>query len=81
MADVYESKPDERQTNEKIKFSRFRPRYRPLSPDELAIHDAIKTKAEELCELYNKVPIGRAQALAVTKLEESVMWAIKGLTA
>ena len=76
---VFEGKPDERQAGD-IATSRFRPRYRALSPEEKALHDAIKTKAEELLVLFEQVKMGRYRALSVTALEEAVMWNIKELT-
>ena len=45
-----------------------------------ALHDALKNKAAELEELYAKVKPGRYNSLAVTSLEQSVMWIVKGLT-
>jgi hypothetical protein len=80
MADVYEGQPDERQAGD-IRPSRFRPRYRALSEDEKALHDALKTKAAELEALFEMLDAGRYQALAFTALEEAVMWAVKELTA
>ena len=41
----------------------------------------IKNKASELEELYGKVKTGRYNALAITSLEQSVMWIVKELTA
>jgi hypothetical protein len=76
---VFEGKPDERQAGD-IQVSRFRPRYRALTPDEKALHDAIKAKAEELEQLFEKVKPGRYRSLALTELELSIMWAIKELT-
>jgi hypothetical protein len=70
----------ERQAAEGERPSRFRPRYRKLEADEVALHDAIKTKAAELEELYGQIKPSRETSLGLTKLEESVMWAVKGLT-
>lgn len=81
MSHVFEGKPDSRQADEKIAVSRFRPRYRALDAEEKALHDQIKQKAEELEALFNQVPAGRYASLAITSLEESVMWIIKQLTA
>jgi hypothetical protein len=81
MADVFEGKPDGRQADTAIKVSRFRPRYRALTDDEKALHDALKDKAAELESLFEKVKPGRYNALAVTALEQSVMWIVKELTA
>ncbi len=80
MANVFDGKPDSRQSDEHIPVSRFRPRYRALTDDEKALHDAIKGKAEELETLFMKVPEGRYRALSLTALEEAVMWNVKQLT-
>lgn len=80
MANVYEGAVDGRQADTAIKVSRFRPRYRALTEDEKALHDALKDKAAELEALFEKVKPGRYNALAVTALEQSVMWIVKELT-
>ena len=85
MTNVYEGQPDTRQsTDQTHPVSRFRPTYRALSDDEKALHDKIKAKAVELEALFGKVFVnaktGRYHALALTSLEESVMWIVKGLT-
>lgn len=81
MANVFESKPDARQSDDvTLKPSRFRPTYRALTNDEKALHDALKVKAVELEELFNKVKPGRYQSLAMTSLEQSLMWIVKELT-
>jgi hypothetical protein len=80
MAHVFEGKPDGRQANTVITVSRFRPKYRALTDDEKALHDALKDKAGELEALYSKVKDGRYHSLAITSLEQSVMWIVKELT-
>lgn len=80
MANVYEGEPDGRQSDEVIPVSRFRPRYRALSDDEKSLHDEIKNKAAELEALYGRVKSGRYNSLAITSLEQSVMWVVKELT-
>ncbi len=80
MAHVFEGQPDGRQAADHIPVSRFRPRYRALSDDEKALHDQIKDKAAELEALFGKVKPGRYNALAITSLEQSVMWVVKELT-
>lgn len=77
---VFEGKPDERQGDGETVTSRFRPKYRALTPEEKALHDAIKEKAAEMETLYNQVKHPRYRALAFTELEASVSWIIKGLT-
>lgn len=80
MAHVYEGKPDARQLDTAAPVSRFRPRYRALTDEEKALHDALKGKAEELEKLFNQVKDGRYKSLAFTSLEQSIMWIVKELT-
>lgn len=81
MADVFEGPADGRQSEDVNEpTSRFRPRYRALTDDEKALHDALKTKAAELEALFEQVEPGRYRSLAFTALEESVMWVVKELT-
>lgn len=80
MAHVYEGTPDARQSAEAITPTRFRPKYRPLTDTEKALHDAIKGKASELEALFEQVKPGRYRSLGMTALEESVMWTVKELT-
>jgi hypothetical protein len=80
MAHVYEGKPDERQADTAIPVTRFSPKYRALTDDEKALHDAIKGKATELEALFEQVKPGRYRSLGLTALEESVMWTVKELT-
>ena len=81
MANVFEGKADARQSADvNHPVSRFRPTYRALTDDEKALHDALKTKAAELEDLFAKVKMGRYNALAVTSLEQSIMWIVKELT-
>lgn len=77
---LYQGPLDERQGDALTKPSRFRPKYRALTPDEKQLHDDIKAKAEELEKLFEKIPQGRYLSLGLTHLEESVMWAVKQLT-
>jgi hypothetical protein len=79
-ANVYDGKTDARQGNGSVQPSRFRPTYRALSDEEKALHDEIKTKAVDMERLYQKVCGGRYNSLALTSLEESVMWIVKELT-
>lgn len=82
MANVYEGATDGRQSDSQVTpVSRFRPRYRALTDDEKALHDALKDKAAELETLFSSVKDGRYKALAFTSLEQSIMWIVKELTA
>jgi len=80
MAHVYEGQPDGRQADTIIPVTRFRPKYRALTDAEKALHDEIKDKATELEAVFNKVKTGRYASLAMTSLEQSVMWIVKELT-
>lgn len=76
MSDVFAETPDQRQTGAIVtapQHSLFRKRYRQLSADELALHDAIKDRADELARLIGilnpsiaymlKVDMGEANEL------------------
>ncbi len=79
---VFGTAPDARQGGGDEPISRFRKRYRSLTPEQLAKHDAIKDKFAELEKLILETCwAGRDRALAMTNLEQACMWAIKGLTA
>ena len=59
----------------------MRHQYRVLSDEEKEAMLWIKDQAQTMIEYINDhVPPGREGALAKTKLEECVMWAVKGLT-
>lgn len=80
-AHVFEGKPDARQSDDQgLVVSRFRPTYRALSEEEKALHDEIKSKAHDLEILFLRVKAGRYNSLAMTALEQSIMWIIKELT-
>lgn len=62
----------------------FRKEYKPLSNDQEAYVDLFKQKADELlhefeCAAFLK-PDSRKMALAITNLEQSIMWAVKSIT-
>ena len=60
----------------------FRQQYRKLTEDEVQGIDSLKTHAANLGGIiHGFVPEGRERSLALTKLEEAVMWATKGITA
>ncbi len=81
MTNVYDGAPDGRQSlNVNEPTSRFRPRYRALTDEEKALHDQLKTKAAELEALFGQVKAGRYSSLAMTSLENSIMWIVKELT-
>lgn len=44
------------------------------------VYELLRYRAKELAHLINEyVPDGREKSLAITKLEETVMWANKGI--
>jgi hypothetical protein len=59
----------------------FRKTHRTLSEQEQALLDSIKRDALELYSYLAQIYAGREKAIAITKLEECVMWAVKGITA
>lgn len=61
-------------------MSVMRQQYRELSATERHLVGRIKVVGEELWTLINSGPESREMALAKTKLEEAVMWAVKGIT-
>jgi hypothetical protein len=70
------SESDERTVN-----NTMRHQYRVLSDAEKAAMLHIKDLGLEFVTLIAKtVPIGREASLAKTKIEEAVMWAVKGIT-
>ena len=90
---VYQDgKADARQDEGAPPPSLFRKRYRQLDPAEVALHDELKAKADELLALINKagapcstydlsVERERNRIEAVKHLEDAVYRAVKGLTA
>jgi hypothetical protein len=62
----------------------FRKSYKPVSVEMSSFVIKLKEKAEELYALLDDAGTpdnGREIALAKTNLEQSIMWAVKGLTA
>jgi len=57
----------------------FRPKYRELNQTEKDQVARIKAKAAELAVEFFPTD-SREKSLAITKLEEAVMWAVKGIT-
>ncbi len=55
MGNVYEGGDADKRQEGDIVPSMFRPRYRKLDEAEVALHDAIKGKADELAALFAKV--------------------------
>jgi hypothetical protein len=71
------SESDDRTAN-----NAMRHQYRVLSDVEKATMVTIKDWGLQFLQIVeNGVPPGREASLAKTKIEEAVMWAVKGLTA
>lgn len=63
------------------KPTRFRPQYRQLSDMEKADIDDIKREAAMLeATIDAALTDCRERSIALTKLEEAVMWAVKGIS-
>jgi hypothetical protein len=76
LADDIDSQSDERTVNNDVRHQ-----YRVLSDAEK--RDMVRLKdmgVEFLATIDVCVPKGREAPLAKTKIEEAVMWAVKGLT-
>jgi hypothetical protein len=54
--------------------------YKELTGEQTFQIASVKEIGQELIDLLNTVPMSREIALALTKVEESVMWAVKGLS-
>jgi hypothetical protein len=61
-------------------MSETRREYRTLSPEEVSLIDEIKARGGHLIDLLKCWTPSRENALAITKVEEAVMWAVKGIT-
>lgn len=59
---------------------RFRGTYRSLSPEETQDIEQLKVLAAQMAEVLRKHGPCRESSLATTKLEEAVMWGVKGIS-
>lgn len=60
---------------------RFRSIYRELTPEEQERISELKDRAADLETEIEAMQTSREKSLALTRLEEAVFWAVKGLTA
>lgn len=58
----------------------MRKEYRELTDDEKKMVSMLKELGSEFCKAMENIG-GREAAIAKTKMEEAVMWAVKGVTA
>ena len=76
MTDYVASESDERAVNNAVRHQ-----YRVLNDAEKETMLWIKDQGLKMMEfIAERVPAGREASLAKTKIEEAVMWAVKGLT-
>ncbi len=75
MTNEVDSDSDERTINNVMRH-----KYRVLTETEKEAMVAIKDKGLELHELIESIGGSRELALAKTKVEEAVMWAVKHIT-
>jgi hypothetical protein len=54
--------------------------YRELSEEEKLQLDSLKQEGENFISLINSLGNKREYSLSITKMEEAVMWAVKGFT-
>jgi len=66
---------DERTVNNVVRHE-----YRVLTDDEKAQMKTLKDMGLEFIEYCNSVGFSRELALAITKMEEAVMWSVKHVT-
>jgi len=58
-----------------------RHQYRALSDEEKQQVSAVKDATHDFGKLLDSLPPSRERSIAITKLEEASMWAVRGLTA
>ena len=75
-APAVESTSDDRTVN-----NLMRHQYRVLSDDEKKLMQKIKDMGLTFHDLIDSMPSDRETAIAKTKIEEAVMWAVKSITA
>ena len=75
MNDKIDSTSDERISNNVMRHE-----YRVLTEEEKKAMKDIKDSGMYFIEYIDKLPPKREYSLAKTKIEEAVMWAVKGLT-
>lgn len=70
-----DSTSDERTVNNVVRHE-----YRVLSEDEKRQMKAVKDAALDFINLVETLEPSRERSIAVTKIEEACMWAVKGIT-
>ncbi len=67
--------------DQRVESNTMRHQYRTLSEPEKTLVSAVKGAGDAFLEALKSCPQGRETALARTKIEEAVFWAVKGVTA
>lgn len=67
-------------SDDRIKNNVVRHEYRVLSEYEKLQMKAIKDMGRDFIQLMETLEPSRERSLAVTKVEEAVMWMVKGIT-
>lgn len=75
MTDQVDSTSDNRTVNNTMRHA-----YRVLSDSEKALMQEVKDIGLKLHDVIDRIGQNREVSLAKTKIEEAVMWAVKGLT-
>jgi len=75
MSDTFDSTADERVRNDVMRHE-----YRVLSEEEKLQLKELKDLGADFVALCRKTGTSRELALAVTKMEEAVFWAVKHVT-
>jgi hypothetical protein len=76
MTETVDSASDDRTANNAVRHQ-----YRVLSEAEKISMQEIKDRGADFLSLLGFMPPSREMSIAKTKIEEAVMWAVKGLTA
>ena len=72
----FDSTSDDRTANNAVRHQ-----YRELSEQEKVQVEQVKDIGAEMISLIETLGNGRSASIAVTKVEEAVMWAVKHITA
>ena len=67
-------------SDDRVANNVMRHEYRVLSEEEKAQMKSVKDLGEEFARTCNQLGRSRELSLAITKIEEAVMWAVKFIT-
>lgn len=49
--------------------------HHPPTPEKIAAHEMLRSAAKDFAYIIDYLPAGREKSLAMTKLQETLMWA------